>query len=517
MEPRLRAVCQVFMQSVREEGGRHEYDGQLSDLSPAGVTAMLGRIGGDRLDDPAQEAHLEAFENLARAWFGDLEVHRWNPDLHMRNMNLVHYDRGYAPVAERHGARLAHLRQWPMAVDMAIESLDRVTRPMATAMIGSARGMHAQVDGVAAPDDVAERAHAAVDRLVGHLENARRSGDPSAALGADNLARLMTASESLTFDIAEMTDFVDRETTRLTDRLTAACRRVDATATHREVVARLMTDRPRTDDEILSSARAVSADLLRFTAEHDLVPYLDGELEFGLDYEAQGLFFANTRFAAAEEADSPTTFHLTPPNWTWPQAEIDQWMSTFSPTLIGSLSAHEAAPGHFVQTRALRRTIGLPRRVLLSYTFAEGWAHYAEELCVEEGFRADDPRFEIGVCIWALVRVTRLASAIGLHSSTMTVDESVARFVDNAYFPRSAAIQEANRGLFDPMYARFTWGKSAILAVRERARRRMGPPISRSGDSTPRCSNSARRRSDCSTSSCSGRDNWALTRQAATR
>ena len=74
---------------------------------------------------------------------------------------------------------------------------------MATAMIGSARGMHAQVDGVAAPDDVAEHAHGAVDRLVGHLENARRSGDPRAALGADNVARLMTASESLTFDIAE--------------------------------------------------------------------------------------------------------------------------------------------------------------------------------------------------------------------------------------------------------------------------------------------------------------------------
>ena len=99
-----------------------------------------------------------------------------------------------------------------------------------------------------------------------------------------------------------------------------------------------MTDRPRTDDEILSNAEAVSADLLRFTAEHDLVPYLDGELVFGLDYQAQGLFFANTRFAAAEEADAPTTFHLTPPNWTWPQAEIDQWMSTFSPTPIGSLA-----------------------------------------------------------------------------------------------------------------------------------------------------------------------------------
>ena len=77
-----------------------------------------------------------------------------------------------------------------------------------------------------------------------------------------------------------------------------------------------------------------------------------------------------------------------------------------------------------------------------------------------------------------LVRVTRLAFMIGLYQPTTTVDESVARFVDNAYFPRSAAIQEANRGLFDPMYARFTWGKSAILAVRERARREWGADFS---------------------------------------
>jgi hypothetical protein len=466
------------MQSVREEGGRHEYDGQLSDLSPSGVRAMLVGLDGDPLDDAAQEAHLAAFENLARVWFGDLAVHRWNPDLHMRNMNLIHYEREYAPAAERDAARLTHLRLWPDAVDMALESLDRVSTPMAAAMIGSARGMHAQVDRVGAPDDVAARAHAAADRLVVHLERAQVTGDPSAALGADNLARLMTASESLSFDIAEMTELVERETSRLTERLTAACNRVDPTGTPREVIRHLMTDRPRTDEDILAGARAVAADLVRFSEERNLVPYLDGEMEFGLDYEAQGLYFANLRLCAPEEADSPATFHLTPPDRSWPEAEIDQWMSTYSPTLIGSLSAHESAPGHFAHARALRRTSGLPRRVLMSYTFAEGWAHYAEELCVEEGFRADDPRFEIGMCIWALVRVTRLASAIGLHSSTMTVDESISRFVDKAYFPRSAAVQEANRGLFDPMYARFTWGKIAIRACRERAHRAWGADFS---------------------------------------
>jgi hypothetical protein len=478
MDPRLRAVCELFMPSVREEGGRHEYDGRLYDLSPDGVRTSLAALGGPAYDDPGTEAHVASFEALARAWFGDLEVHRWNPDLHLRNLNLVHYEREYAPAEERAAQRLEHLRRWPDAAEMALASLDRVSAPMARALVSSARGLHAQVDAVGADEDTARRAHEAADRITAHLERAAVEGDPDPALGGDNLARLMTASEDLTFDLGAMADVVERERDRLGELLRDACARVDRTASVREVVRTLLADRPRTDAEILHNASSVTEELLRFTAERELVPFLDGEMEFGLDHEAQGLFFANMRFSAPEEPDSPSTYHVTPPDWSWPQADVDQWLETFSPTLIGSMSAHEAAPGHFAHARALRRTEGLAQRVLMSYTFAEGWAHYAEELCWEEGFREDDPRYAIGMAIWALVRVTRLASAIGLHSGTMTVEESTARFVDDAHFPLPAARQEANRGLFDPMYARFTWGKLVIREAREQARRSWGSDFS---------------------------------------
>lgn len=250
-------------------------------------------------------------------------------------------------------------------------------------------------------------------RLVEHLELAALQSDPDPAIGADNLATLMSASEALTFDLGAMTEVVERETERLTRMLAAACAQIDPAATPREVIRRLLADRPRSDSEILANAQTVTNELLQFTAERSLVPYLDGEMEFGLDHEAQGLFFANMRFCAPEEPNSPSTYHVTPPDWSWPQPEIDEWLETFSPTLIGSMCAHEAAPGHFAHARALRRVGGLPQRILMSYTFAGGWAHYAEERCLEEGFRADDPRYEIGVCIRALARVARLASAIG--------------------------------------------------------------------------------------------------------
>ena len=97
---------------------------------------------------------------------------------------------------------------------------------------------------------------------------------------------------------------------------------------------------------------------------------------------------------------------------------------------------------------------------------------------LEEGFRGDDPRFQIGVALEALVRVTRLACAIGLHTGAMDVDDATARFIDDALMPDATARSEAQRGTFDPSYGVYTWGKWAILDAREEARRQWGADFS---------------------------------------
>src|SRR5205807_3861401 len=114
-------------------------------------------------------------------------------------------------------------------------------------------------------------------------------------------------------------------------------------------------------------------------------------------------------------------------------------------TTLPAITVHEVAPGHFAHGRVLRRVPTDVRKCLMSISFVEGWAHYAEQLCVEEGFRADDPRFQAGVAIEALVRVTRLAVSIGLHSGTVTMDEAARRFADDAHLRGPAARSEAAR------------------------------------------------------------------------
>jgi uncharacterized protein (DUF885 family) len=138
------------------------------------------------------------------------------------------------------------------------------------------------------------------------------------------------------------------------------------------------------------------------------------------------------------------------------------------------ITAHEVAPGHFAHARALRRASTDVRRALLSPAFIEGWAHYTEELCVEEEFHAADPRFAIGVALEALVRVTRLAVAVGVHTRAMTMDEAEHRFRRDAHLEGPAARAEAARATFDPTYGRYTWGKLEILGLRAEAQARWG-------------------------------------------
>ena len=125
--------------------------------------------------------------------------------------------------------------------------------------------------------------------------------------------------------------------------------------------------------------------------------------------------------AAPGEPDGPSWFHITPPEESWPEQEQEEWLEVFSDTTLPGIAVHEVAPGHFSHGRALRRLTSDVRRTVHSSAFIEGWAHYAEELCVEEGFGADDPRIAIGIWLEALVRVTRLACAIGVHTAGMTV------------------------------------------------------------------------------------------------
>jgi len=474
MDARVRAVCDLKVAVVRENAGLHEYDGAIQDLSPAGVRGALARLHSSGAAADHDEAHLAAFEDALRVGFGELEEHRSNPLVHLDNLDLSVYDREYAPVEQRAEARRRQLAAWPEAVDMALSSLDRVPAPTAAALIDAVVGLASGLDEA---DPVAAAGLAAQRRLVAHLKRAAAEGDPDPAIGEAGLTHLLSSGEAIDVDLGRLSRQADEERNRLLAELEDACGRIAPGKPIGEVIGSLLADHPDAGG-VVDEARGQVEEAIAFTHERDLVPGLDGECLVGPTPPARRWAFAMMSWAGPYEPDAPSWYHITPPEPTWPPAQQQEWLEAFNRTTLPAITVHEVAPGHFAHGRVMRRVSGDVRKTLMSASFIEGWAHYAEQLCVEEGFRADDPRFQAGVAIEALVRVTRLAVSIGVHSGEMTIDQGARRFEEDAHLQGPAARSEAARATFDPTYGRYTWGKIEILKLREQARAAWGPDFS---------------------------------------
>jgi hypothetical protein len=475
LSPRLRAICDLSVPDMREYSGRHEYDGHVQDMSPAGIAAGLEALSSARLSGPLADSHDEgqtaASESALEVSYRDLELYRRNPISHLSNLDLAGYDRDYAPQAERDVAKARHLAQWPDAIDASIASLDRVPAPVALSLLAATEGLAAglPLDGTAAG-----AAHA---RLVAHVTAAAADGDPEAALGGAGLAALMGSAEGMLVDLGRLAEQADAERDRLHALLADSCARIEPGRAPLDLSRELVRQHPDSAG-VMEAARVWTARAIEFTRAHDLVPYHNGECLVGLAPESRRWAMAMMSPAAPGEPDGPSWFYITPPDDSWPEAEKEEWLEVFSDTTLPGIAVHEVAPGHFSHGLALRQLTSPVRRTLHSAAFIEGWAHYTEEMCIEEGFADGDPRIEVGCWLEALVRVTRLACAIGVHTAGMTVAEAARRFEADTHLSGQAALSEARRATFDPTYGRYTWGKLEILKLREQARKDWGAGFS---------------------------------------
>jgi Bacterial protein of unknown function (DUF885) len=475
---RLKAVWDMRVPVVRELAGVHEYDGVVMDLSPSGRRAALNDLGpsspAEPRADPHDERHLSAAEHAARTE-AEAGILRWNPLPHIQNLDLSCYDREYASERQRRKARETHLAQWPDAIDASLESLTAVPKPVAGALVGSIRGLAAGIDGTTDTEVAARSAHG---RLLERLQQAATSGDPDASLGAPVLARLLGDPESMPVDLGSLEERADQERDRLRANLADACARLSPGVTPTRLVRELQQDHPD-EQGIYATARETIEEATAFVTDHDLLPPLGGACEVGPAPPSRRWAAAMMYWTGPFEDDAPARYYVSPPEESWDEEAKHEWLAVFSATMGPAITVHEVTPGHFAHGRMLRQLVRTDvRRSLFSEAFVEGWACYAQELMVEQGFRADDPRFAIGVYLDALVAVTGLACALGVHRGTMTVDDATARFEADAFLLGPAARSEATRATYDPTYGRYTWGKLEIMALRDQARAAWGAKFS---------------------------------------
>ena len=149
-------------------------------------------------------------------------------------------------------------------------------------------------------------------------------------------------------------------------------------------------------------------------------------------------------------------------------------MRRFFYASIANTSAHEAYPGHYVQSMHKRLAPTAVQKAFDSFTHWEAWAHYSEQMILDEGYGSDDPAQRVAQLGAALLRDARYMVAIGLHCDGMTVDEATRVIIDATLMDELPARREAERGTFDPGYGSYTLGKLLLQKLRRDAEAEQG-------------------------------------------
>jgi uncharacterized protein (DUF885 family) len=167
-------------------------------------------------------------------------------------------------------------------------------------------------------------------------------------------------------------------------------------------------------------------------------------------------------------------FNVTPVDPRWSEAQQNDHLAFFNRWNTRVVAVHEALPGHYYQFLALHEVRSRVRSSLGCGTNIEGWAHYCEQMALEEGFGGGDPRLQLAQQWLALQRLGRLIVGLSLHTAGMTDEQAEKLFEERCWMSPITAAREARRGALDPTYLVYTLGKWRILELREEVKRALG-------------------------------------------
>lgn len=470
--------------------GRHDFDGGLGDWSPAGLKAQgdflrasIARAKGFTALTGADAFERDYLINVAQGklfWLEDADQPHRNPAWYI-NAGLdpnVYVARNYAPAPVRLNALTAFLQKVPAATANIRANL-KAPMPLsyvnfgaaafngfADYYTGDAKAAFASVKDPALQaqfDTAAAAASRSMKALGAWLESQRATATQDFALGPDRFARMIRATEGVDTPLATLTAVGQADLKRNQAALAEACAKFTPGATIPACMAKMNANKPVGGP--VAAARLQIPTLRKFVVDHDLVTIPGTEaalVEESPPYNRQNSAYIDP--PGPFDKGVPSVYYISPPDPSWTKAVQDAFVPGRQDLLFTSV--HEVMPGHFLQFLHANRSPSLFGRLFVGYAFAEGWAHYTEEMMWEAGLNNGDPETHVGQISNALLRDCRFLSAIGLHANGMTQEQSFRMFVDQCYQDEGNARQQAARGTYDPAYLNYTLGKLMIRKLR---------------------------------------------------
>lgn len=472
--------------------GKHQYDGKLPDWSADGIRStivwlhaernLIAGYGDDKLDATLRfqrEYALAVIDNRL-FWLEDARFPQRNPAYYTDAISpSLYLTRDYAPLAQRMAAFVAYEEQLPAAI---AQIRDNLHAPLPATYIDYGAGVYGgladffknDVPAVFAGVDDADlqqrfaAANAGAIRATADLATWFKAQSAQAtqdfALGAERFSRMLHATERVDMPLAQLKAIGESDLARNQAALTTACAAFAPGQSLQQCVDKVNADKP--EGGAVEGARAQLAGLRQFIVAHDLVGIPGSEqarVEEAPPFNRAN--FAYIEIPGPYETGLPSIYYIAPPNPQWPKAEQAAYVPGRSILLF--TSAHEVWPGHFLQFLHANRSTWNFARQFVGYAYAEGWAHYSEEMMWDAGLGDGSPEVHIGQLIEALLRDVRYLSAIGMHTGEMSVAESEQMFLHQAFQNPGNARQQAARGSYDPAYLNYTLGKLMIMQLRE--------------------------------------------------
>jgi len=492
-----------FSPTSATSAGIHTYDDKLEDYSKAGIAkrvAALKKFEGEFAKLPASPDR-DLVLNTIRAGLLELETVRgWehNPDNYssgITNSACVIMSRTFAPPEARLKSLTARERLMPKVLMEARANLKNPPKIFTEIAIEQMAGnisffqndvplaFKAVTDSKLLADFQA--ANKAVIASLQEYEQwmkkdllPRSQGD--FRLGAPTYAKKLEYEEMVDIPLDRLLEIGYADLRANQKKFTETAARIDPKKTPKQILDEMEKDHPPAD-KLLDAFRDTLGGLTKFIEEHKIVtipspvpPILEETPPF-----MRALTFASMDTPGPfESVAKEAFFNVTLPEKGWPKERVEDFMGAFNRGTILSTAIHEAYPGHYVQFLWMQHVASKVRKLLGANSNAEGWAHYSEQMMLDEGYTNGDHKMRLGQLQDALLRDARYIVGIEMHTGKRTFDQGIEFFEKEGYQTHETALRETKRGTSDPTYLYYTLGKLQILKLREDYRKKMGAAFS---------------------------------------
>jgi uncharacterized protein (DUF885 family) len=493
--------------SAATDLGIHTYNAQLDDLSRAaiadeskalaGFRALAAAIDPSTLALDAQLDREQLIHALDAGILANDAIRQWatNPDLYsgaVTNAAYVLMKRPFAPAAERLKALIAREGRMPALLEDARRNLSNPPEIYTQIALEQIDGNidFFKNDVPAAFDEVKDqelraafsKSNEAVVAALGEYKAYLKStvlpaSKGSYAFGADLYRKALSANEMIDLPLDRLLDLAERDRQKNESAFQEAAKKIDPSTSAAEVLASLQKDHPA-PAKLLQTTQDMLDSLRQFIESHHVITIPPGSDP--AQVKETPPFMRSTTSASMdtpgpfETAKLRGRYNMTLPDPSWPPDKQADFMRQWYSAAISNVSVHEVYPGHYVQFLYAKQFPSDVRKVYGANTNIEGWAHYCEQMMLDEGLRAEDPRYRLAQLQDALLRDVRFIAGIKMHTQGMTWQDAAKLFETEGHQPGPVAESEAKRGTSDALYGYYTMGKLMILKLREDYKAKQG-------------------------------------------